>query len=90
MMTNPEITGKRVTLAEMATAAKRELALRKAVYPSRVANGKMKDHEAVYQTHVMQSMVTFLEWAAGNEAAVRELYGKTSGSDAYAKATRGE
>jgi hypothetical protein len=91
MMSNPEITSKRVPLGDMVKVCQRELALRKAVYPSRVANGKMKDEEAVYQTHAMDSIVKFLQWAADNEKAVRELYAKTMPSEsAYAKATRGE
>lgn len=83
MMHDPEIAASKVSLADMLSESKRELAMRKAVYPSRVANGKMKEHQAQLHLHRQEAIVKFFEWAVPREAALRALGGVD------AKATEG-
>ena len=48
------------TLAEMVKEAERELALRRRVYPRRIAAKQMKQEQADRQIQVMEAIVTTL------------------------------
>jgi hypothetical protein len=53
---------------EKQTAAKREVAMRKRVYPSWVKSGKMKQHMADYQIAVMQEIADDYEIISEGES----------------------
>ena len=49
--------GRPITRAEKAQCVRRELALRAAVYPRRIADGKMTRAEAEHETAVMRAIL---------------------------------
>lgn len=57
----------------MLIEAERELAMRKQVYPSRVANKKMSKDAADYHLHAMSSIIRFLRWCKPREVQLRTL-----------------
>lgn len=48
------------TLAEQITAVRREIAMRKNVYPRRVGDGKMRRAEATHETECMEAVLDTL------------------------------
>lgn len=64
------------SLRDQVTAAKCELALRRAVYPKRIALGALKPNVAAHETECMEAIVSTLERAlmlaeAGDEMTAR-------------------
>lgn len=49
------------TLSDMLGCARRELAMRRRVYPRQVALGKMKDEEAERETAIMAAIAAHFE-----------------------------
>lgn len=60
-----------VPLSEQIAEVRRELALRKNVYPKRVSSREMRQSEADHLTARMNAVLTTLTWLAENAAAVR-------------------
>lgn len=60
-----------VPLSDMIACARREQALRKNVYPTLVAKGRMEQSEADTEIARMSAIITTLEWLQANEAAIR-------------------
>lgn len=74
MMHDEEIAKSKVTLADMLAEAKREEAMRRAVYPGRVSSGKMKEDTAQRHLHRMRAIVHFFERAVPLEDELRKLF----------------
>jgi hypothetical protein len=51
----------KVTISEMVACAKREVSMREAVFPRRVATGKMSSEKAERETLLMEAIVQLLE-----------------------------
>lgn len=60
-----------VPLPEQIAEVRRELALRKNVYPKRVSSREMRQSEADHLTARMSAVLTTLTWLEENAAAVR-------------------
>lgn len=60
-----------VPLPEQIAEVRRELALRKNVYPKRVSSREMRQSEADHLTARMNAVLTTLTWLEENAAAVR-------------------
>src|ERR1043166_5125663 len=60
------------TLGHGIAECKRELGLRKRVYPSFVARGSMGTHEAEYHTWAMEGVLRFLQFCQEKEPALRQ------------------
>src|SRR5690606_16691359 len=60
-----------VPLDRQIAAAEREVALRRNVYPHRIATGKMTQAEADRHIAEMEAIVATLRWLRANEAVVR-------------------
>jgi hypothetical protein len=56
-----------ITIQDELEAARRELRMRKEVYPRRVAAGKMTERQAKHETACMAAIVLRLEKAAAGE-----------------------
>jgi hypothetical protein len=55
------MTDNHLRIADMLTCARRELALRRVVYPKRVEQGRMKPANAERETLLMQAIVEHFE-----------------------------
>lgn len=60
------------TLAEQITAVRREIAMRKNVYPRRVSDGKMRRAEATHETECMEAVLdTLTRMQEASPAAIK-------------------
>jgi hypothetical protein len=65
----------RIPLAEQIAELRREAALRKNVYPTFIARGRLSDEEAADHQAKLSAAITTLEWLLRNEAAVKVALG---------------
>lgn len=67
------IQGRKIPLADQAAEVKRELALRRAVYPGLIAKGRMSESAAQVHMARLIAVEATLEWLARNEPVFRAL-----------------
>ncbi len=63
----------KLSIDQMLIEAERECAMRRQVYPGRVANKKMSKDAAAYHQHAMESIVRLLEWLKPRADNLRQL-----------------
>jgi hypothetical protein len=71
---------KKYSLTAQIAEVKREIALRRGVYPGQVSAGKMREGEADMHIDIMQNVQETLEWLQTNEATVRAAVAKREGA----------
>jgi hypothetical protein len=74
-------TAKKWTLADGIAECKRELAIRKNVYPTFIARGRHTQEEADGYVARLEGTLRFLEFCANNEATLRSLLERASGAE---------
>jgi len=64
-----------ISIAQQISEVERELAQRREVYPRLVANHKMRQSIADYQTERMQATLATLRWIQKHEVAIKAAAG---------------
>lgn len=76
-----EKTLAKITISAMRLEAEREVAMRKQVYPGRVANKKMSADCAAFHLSTMEAIVKFLAWCEPRAEQLRKLKKDTEAND---------
>lgn len=72
----------RVDLAGQIAEVRRELALRRSVYPRLVGSGKMRQGEADLSLRRMEAVLATLQWLETHQRDIRVLLAEQLGRDA--------